>query len=160
MPYEVGVTSMRLREDPRSGESQILPDVDLCLVSCGECKSTHAAPAKCLYKSDRFQRTRQFVEERGWRWFILSAKHGLLDPERRISPYDETLCTNAERRKWTDRVFRALRPQLVGVRSVVIFADCQYSQYLATDLRKCGVKVCCLARDWVVVNFGPKRTSG
>ena len=94
------------------------------------------------------------MEERGWPWFILSAKHGLLRPDRKIDWYDETLCTMSEpdRKKWAEGVLSALRPLLGDVRSIVIFADPKYSEHLAHRLREFGRRVYCRERDWVVKN--------
>ena len=94
------------------------------------------------------------MEERGWPWFILSAKHGLLPPDHKIDPYDETLCTMLEpdRKKWAERVLSDLRPRLGDVRSIVIFADPEYSEHLSHRLRELGLQVYCRERDWVVKN--------
>lgn len=152
--------SARLR-DARRLNCRVLPDTDLCLISCGRRKRRETAPARVLYCSARFQRTRRFVEERGWRWFILSARHGLLHPERAISPYDETLGAMSEpdRRKWAEAVLDALRRRLVRPQSVIIFADCVYSAYLVPALRNLGISVCDLERDWLVTH-GPLSESG
>ena len=120
-----------------------LPDADLCLVSCGAAKLGRAAPAKALYTSGRFQKTRQIIEREGWSWFILSAKHGLLEPEQEIEPYDMTLNTMsaAERREWAKIVMDTLQPRLAGVRSVVVFAGEAYRQHLVPELRRRGIAV-------------------
>ena len=120
-----------------------IPDADLCLVSCGAAKLPHAALAKDLYISDRFQKTRRLVEREGWPWFILSAKHGLLDPEREIEWYDMTLDTMGAhaRRDWARTVMNALERHLAGVRSVVIFAGARYREHLEPALRGRGIEV-------------------
>jgi hypothetical protein len=40
-------------------------------------------------ESAYFRKMRAWAESRGDRWYILSAKHGLLSPEEPIAPYDE-----------------------------------------------------------------------
>jgi hypothetical protein len=59
------------------------------------------------------------VESRCDRWFILSAKHGLVDPTTTLAPYDVTLrdLGHEERRRWSawvlgdlERVCGSLRP--------------------------------------------------
>ena len=120
-----------------------LPRADLCLVSCGRRKVSNAVPAKDLYCSPQFRKTRELVESQGWPWFILSAKHGLLDPERRTEPYDKTLTTmnGAEQEEWAAAVIDALKSHLVEVRSVVIFAGETYRKHLAPDLCSRGIEV-------------------
>jgi hypothetical protein len=48
-------------------------------------------PAQDLYTSAVFVGRRAWVEQSCDRWFILSAKHGLVDPEQVLEPYDESL---------------------------------------------------------------------
>ena len=145
------MSSVRLR---RSNDRRVLPDVDLCLVSCGRRKRQEAAPARVLYCSARFERTRRFVEERRWRWFILSARHGLLPPERVIAPYDQTLGTMSEpdRKRWAEAVLDALQRRLYRPQSVIVFADCVYTAHVAPALRERGIAVCDLERDWLITH--------
>jgi hypothetical protein len=54
---------------------------------------------------------REYAEREHDDWWILSAKHGLLDPDGEpIESYDETLTRArvAEKREWSQRVFSAL----------------------------------------------------
>lgn len=96
------------------------------------------------------------MESQGWPWFILSAKHGLLDPERMTEPYDKTLNTMGavERREWAETVMDALHPRLAGVRSVVIFAgevtDNTSSRNCVADASKsmCRWKGCAKVNSW------------
>lgn len=136
-------TAARMREDGPTAEGAPLPDADLCLVSCGRRKVSNAVPAKDLYCSPQFRMTRQLVESQGWPWFILSAKHGLLDPERMTEPYDKTLKTmnKVEQEEWAETVMDALHPCLAGVRSVVIFAGEVYRQHLEPELRRRCIEV-------------------
>ena len=135
--------SVPLKESVSQAMFTSLPVADLCLVSCGRRKVSNAVPAKDLYCSPQFRKTRQLVESQGWPWFILSAKHGLLDPERKTEPYDMTLNNMgaAERREWAKTVMDALEPRLARVRSVVIFAGETYRKHLATDLCSRGIEV-------------------
>ena len=135
--------SALLREVVPRTESASLPAADLCLVSCGRRKVPNAVPAKDLYCSPQFRKTRELVESQGWPWFILSAKHGLLDPKRKTEPYDKTLNTMAaaERKEWAETVMDALHPRLAGVRVVVIFAGEVYRKYLEPELRRRGIEV-------------------
>ena len=125
-------------------ESAALPSADLCLVSCGAKKLPRSAPAKDLYTSSLFRKTRTLVEAQGWPWFILSAKYGIVAPEQVIEPYEKTLKKKMgvpERRDWADRCFDALGPHLAGVKSVVFFAGAKYREFLAPALRGRGFEV-------------------
>lgn len=61
------------------------------LVSCTRAKVDHETTAKDLYRGLSFISARAIVEEICDEWFILSAKHGLLHPNRLIGPYDVDL---------------------------------------------------------------------
>jgi hypothetical protein len=75
------------------------PEV-IALVSCVKSKQTKRAQAKDLYTSPLFRRARRYAEQAADRWFILSAKHGLLDPLKVIAPYEQTLAPMADRKQW------------------------------------------------------------
>ena len=72
------------------------------LVSCSGVKLDSPAPARDLYQSQLFRKSRAWAERFGSSWFILSALHGLIAPEVVIAPYDLTLAQRSptERRQW------------------------------------------------------------
>ncbi|WP_134671709.1 DUF6884 domain-containing protein [Halorussus marinus] len=78
------------------------------LVSCTKTKRDAPAPPKDLYDpSSLFRKARAYCRQTHDEWYVLSAKHGLLDPDGPpIEPYDETLTTApvARRREWADQV--------------------------------------------------------
>jgi hypothetical protein len=75
------------------------------LVSCVKGKLTGPAPAGDLYQSLWFCAARAFVEKQNAAWFILSAKYGLVSPDRIVAPYEMTLnrSTSGERRVGRNR---------------------------------------------------------
>jgi hypothetical protein len=62
----------------------------------------HPAPARDLFSSPLFLGRRSSVERTCGQWFVLSAEHGLVDPDTVLSPYDVRLADAAvgERRAW------------------------------------------------------------
>lgn len=108
-------------------------DGDTVLVSCVGKKRTTAQPAKDLYISDWFIKAREYAENNGKRWYILSAKHGLLHPDTVIDPYEKTLNTMGaeERRAWAEQVDTAIA-MLPG--RLVCFAGEKYREHLQTPL--------------------------
>ena len=65
---------------------------EIGLVSCVKTKRDEPAVPKDLYASPYFEKMRAYAEQYHDDWWILSAKHGLLDPDGEpINPYDETL---------------------------------------------------------------------
>jgi hypothetical protein len=92
------------------------------LVGCVKSKQSQAAPARELYVSPLFRGRRAWVERTCDRWFILSAKHGLVEPDRVLAPYDEILMDlpRAVRRAWSAGVVQALEHAIGQVSGVVI----------------------------------------
>ena len=82
------------------------------LVSCSKAKLDKAARARDLYSpSDLFRKVSSYCDAHCDRWYVLSAKYGLVDPEAVIEPYDLTLAKmpRAEQRRWGQRVALQLR---------------------------------------------------
>ncbi|WP_049935127.1 DUF6884 domain-containing protein [Haloplanus natans] len=84
---------------------------EIGLVSCVKTKQEESATPKNLYTSPYFEKMQAYAEQYHDDWWILSAKHGLLDPDGiAIEPYDETL-TGArvgQKREWANRVAEQL----------------------------------------------------
>src|SRR4051794_5113257 len=59
----------------------------ITLVACCGPKLGSPARAADLYVSQLFKKVRTYVERRG-RWFILSARHGLVDPNTVIARFE------------------------------------------------------------------------
>ena len=92
---DVDVRTTRLDEQRREElrkQTQVeqLPQ-SIVLVSCAAQKQETPMRAADLYTSPLFRRAREYAEAHGGAWFILSALHGLLDPERTTAPYEFTL---------------------------------------------------------------------
>jgi hypothetical protein len=80
------------------------------LVSCAATKLDRPASAADLYTSPLFSKARSYAEVSGHPWFILSARHGLVEPRTVLEPYDLKLAdlTPEARDAWAGRVARAL----------------------------------------------------
>lgn len=64
----------------------------IAVVGCGERKLAHAAPAGQLYTGSYFRAcslTAAAISP--GRWYILSARHGLIAPSKVIEPYEQTM---------------------------------------------------------------------
>lgn len=80
------------------------------LISCAATKLDRPAPAADLYTSPLFRAAGSYAEASGHPWFVLSARHGLVEPTTVLERYDLkiTNLTPGERSAWADRVARAL----------------------------------------------------
>jgi Family of unknown function (DUF6884) len=116
------------------------------LVGCVKTKRAHPALAKDLYTSPLFRGRRAYVECTCDRWFILSAKHGLVDPEAFLTPYDQSLiqATTKERQTWASLVLAAIKERLGDLSSCTfeIHAGATYTNHgLIANLRESGAQV-------------------
>ncbi len=148
-PPSENCTMPKARRNPAPSPCNAPPErerwrsADLGLVSCVSVKRSRASPARDLYVSPWFRKARACVEALGCPWYILSAKHGLLDPNATIDPYDETLKALPvyRRRTWARGVIEDLAPRLAGVRSVTLFAGRAYREFLEPEVRGRGIRL-------------------
>jgi DGQHR domain-containing protein len=84
---------------------------DIGLVGCSKRKLPRAAPARDLYASPLFRLAARYCTLACDRWFVLSARHGLVEPAEVIEPYDVTLrgLGRADRQAWATRVLGQLQ---------------------------------------------------
>ncbi|HLI44809.1 MAG TPA: hypothetical protein VKU92_10130 [Acidimicrobiales bacterium] len=116
------------------------------LVGCVKEKSATPRPAADLYTSTLFRGRVRYVRRSCDRWFILSALHGLVDPDAVLEPYDVTLndASRQERREWNRRVLAQLRDRLgdLGEYEFEIHAGASYRDFGLTDgLTSAGASV-------------------
>lgn len=88
-----------------------MPGHTIALVGCVKTKRAGRHPARDLYQGNLFLYSRQYAERHAARWFILSAKYGLVDPLESVEPYEETLKGRGKLAKaeWAERVFAQMR---------------------------------------------------
>src|SRR5690606_8638788 len=115
----------------------------VALVACAAAKLTRAAPAKELYVSALFRKSRAYAERSADHWYILSAMHGLVWPGDVIEPYDLTLNQMgiAERRRWADRVNSQLEEVVQSGSILLLLAGARYREGVEPVQRQRGVTV-------------------
>lgn len=97
--------------------------------------------AKELYNSPWFHKVLSIVERMGDKWYIISAEHGLLNPDQIISDYDTTLLTmkKNQREKWANKVLKDFIPLVESGDTVVMLAGKYYREFLEQPLTEKGV---------------------
>lgn len=114
----------------------------IALISCVKNKLDYPAMAKDLYQSLWFKKAKKFTEIYFNEWYILSAKHYLLNIETIISPYEYTLhaMDKKERFNWASKVYSKIL-NLGAIGEITIFAGNRYKEYLFPMLIANGYKV-------------------
>ncbi|TSA79651.1 hypothetical protein FNU79_17605 [Deinococcus detaillensis] len=110
------------------------------LVGCVKQKLARAVPAEQLYTSALFRKRARFAQMFGREWLILSALHGVIDPQHTTAPYDMTLkdMKKPERQLWAERVFQQVMPHLPAGSRVILLAGAKYSEFLGPKLQQAG----------------------
>lgn len=101
-------------------------------------KNESPCRAEELYVSPWFRKARGLVKATGYPWFIISAKHRLLDPGKRIKPYDQTLnrMPTGKRKEWAEKVISEMDDGLPNANAIVILAGEKYREYLMPYLEE------------------------
>lgn len=83
----------------------------IALVACAKRKLSKPAPARDLYASSLFKKSREWAERNCDEWYILSAKYGLVPPYKRLVRYEKTLNAMSSQKKkaWAQDVFRQMK---------------------------------------------------
>lgn len=106
----------------------------VALISCVKTKRSGVWPASELYCSPWFKAALAYAMTHADRWFILSAKYGLLDGSHKIASYEDTLKDKpvSERRRWAETVARQIEDaRALGVGDEVLWlAGKQYREHL------------------------------
>jgi hypothetical protein len=115
----------------------------VALVSCVKSKLDRPAPARDLYTSALFRALRGYAETHADAWFILSAEHGLIEPNEVLAPYERTLNSmgKAQRQEWASRVTAELASRLPAGAEIIILGGERYRESLIPFLRDRGHRV-------------------
>ncbi|WP_200952103.1 DUF6884 domain-containing protein [Arthrobacter sp. Soil736] len=96
------------------------------LVGCASQKLTRPAPARELYVSQLFRKASAYAELTCDRWYVLSAKHGVVHPDEILEPYDMRLGTNHRTtppiHPWAARVRDQMAVEFAGIENVKLIA--------------------------------------
>jgi hypothetical protein len=115
----------------------------IALVGCVKSKHTSSAFARDLYTSPLFRAMRRYAESNADAWYVLSAEHGLVGPDRSLEPYERSLNTmpSAERLDWARRVQNQLLEVLPKGAEVSLLAGLRYREHLVPFLKQQGFSV-------------------
>jgi hypothetical protein len=111
------------------------------LIGSSGATSPVPVPVDELFRSAGFARAREHAVRSDLPWFVLSAKHGLLDPGDVVAPFDVQLADRSSgyRTAWGEWVTAQLgeRLQLAGV-TVAVHGGVDFAQPLRQPLARRG----------------------
>lgn len=127
------------------------------LVSCGRRKMDCVCQARDMYTSERFILSKKLTTLIGCEWYIVSAKYGLLSPNKIIEPYDEALDTfnSVKKRTWANNIEKSLSTFSHNIKFVLLAGD-SYANIIGNILEDHNYNFICPFRnrsydDWVNV---------
>lgn len=117
--------------------------VKIALISCVRKKLNHRARAEDIYNSPLFKMSMNYARSLNPdEIYILSAKYGLLDLEKKIEPYNCTLnkMPKRKREKWAEKVVGQLEEVADIQKDEFIFlASQKYREYIIHSVKNYSV---------------------
>jgi hypothetical protein len=116
---------------------------EVALISCTKSKRDVTSPAALLYTSTLFNKSLLYAQTIAQRTYILSAKHGLLDLQDVIDPYELSVksLSSSERKEWATKVGDKLRQVLTSKDTVHVLAGREYYNPLVESFGSIRCKV-------------------
>jgi hypothetical protein len=115
------------------------------LLGCVKTKLDNRAKARDLYCSPLWRGRRAYAEASGLPWLILSAKHGLVEPDSVLHPYDLRLddLPLSRRRAWGERVVDSLYKRFGHLDRVAfeVHAGASYRNAISGPLARRGASL-------------------
>lgn len=106
----------------------------ICLVGDSKSQLNMPALAENMFRSALFGRAKQYAKVHANRWYILSARYGLLEPNTLIEPYDITIddLEQSERFQIAQHIMTAfIRQPITTHDRVIVLAKATYRDVLA-----------------------------
>ncbi len=133
-------------EEKLSVSESEVGEMKIGLISCTEKKKQYCCPAEDLYSGSNFPRHLKTCKEKYNKFFIISAKFGLVEPEQSLGPYDLNLADLNDEEKfiWAKFILARLRLVLNGTDMkkvrLIVHASETYWIPLEKACREKGIK--------------------
>lgn len=105
------------------------------LIQCVDSKQVGTHPAKELYQGNYFEAMKRYAKARDKPWYILSAKHGLVDPNDTLDYYDAFGLSDAQADEISEELVE------MNVKSVHLIGGVEYTNALIPELERRGIDV-------------------
>lgn len=100
------------------------------------------APAKTLYSKSRyFRRQKAYAELYADKWYIQSAKYGLVEPDEEIESYDTHAKDIAQPDQWAREIAIELKQRVTPPATVEVLGGKHYANPLTPELEARGFDV-------------------
>lgn len=114
----------------------------IVLVQCTNSKRRGSHPARDLYdESDYFRKQREYAAHKGDKWFVQSAKYGLLRPDDVVSDYDRHASDLTDAEEWAEQIADAIENDAKPPAIVEILGGKDYADPLTPELERHGYDV-------------------
>ncbi len=106
----------------------------LIITACSKnklgCDSSISAPAKEMYQGTLFKKVKLFAEVMNFDYRIISAEHGLVEPDEKIKGYDKKLRTNGDIEYIRSGVEEKIKEEFSHYDKIVVVAGEKYREVL------------------------------
>lgn len=111
------------------------------LAQCTSKKRRESCPAQYLYEESAYFRKQRAYAKTADKWFIQSAKYGLVRPDEVIEPYDEHARDLVDPEKWAEQIARDLNAEVEVGATVKLLGGTAYTEPLVPFLERFGYDV-------------------
>jgi len=112
------------------------------IAQCTDAKREDGCVARRLYDgSDYFRKQRDYAEAVADKWFIQSAKFGLLRPDEYANPYDKHAKDIEDPDAWAEEIVADLVEEVPPEATVEVLGGAAYADPLTPELEAWGYEV-------------------
>lgn len=109
---------------------------NIIIIQCSKSKVNSKTKASELYTSQRFKLSKKIADKYAKKWFILSAKHGLIRPDSVIAPYDFTIndLSINEKQNYFSKIIDQIRKLNLTNSRLIFLTDPDYTNEVINSL--------------------------
>lgn len=110
---------------------------NIIIIQCSNSKKSQQTKASELYTSERFNLSKKIAEKYAKTWFILSAKHGLIEPDKLVTPYDRTITDFSvdEKKEFISNVINQITKLELTNKRLIFLTDPDYTDEIVNFLK-------------------------
>ena len=108
------------------------------IINCSKEKLNYPIKASDMYCSERFILSKKIAKKQGNKWYVLSAKYGLISPDTIIEPYDISVndWSEKEKKEYASKVIKQISDYGIGKDRLVFLCNSPYTNDILKKLEK------------------------